>query len=234
MPDFPEMATRPPERHAGGDLSALASLEPDCRAMLLEGATIGTLARGAAVFRPGDPCRAWLIVLEGSVRVQLVDGEGHEIVLYRVAKGESCVLTTCCLLAGGPYDAEAVAETETRAILVPKERFERLLDHSPSFRRLVFRSFSVRLADLMGRVREVAFGRIDARLAGVLLARSAGRPDPITLRHQDLAVELGTAREVVSRRLKEFERRGWVRLGRGMIELADPPALARLAGRCRR
>ncbi len=216
-----------------GRIPSLAELEPDCRRRLREAGRFVTLPAGTVLFRPGDACAGWLILARGTVRVQLVDPGGHEIVLYRVGRGESCILTTCCLLAGNDYEAEGIAETELEALTVPRAVFEELLGRSPAFRRLVFTSFAVRLADLMALVSQVAFARVDVRLAALLLEQERRAAGPLELRHQDLATELGTAREVVSRQLKEFERRGWVRLGRRAIALRDRSALARLAAALR-
>ncbi len=225
------MTTHGPDPIAG--VPALAALEPAARSRLRQAARPAAFAAGTVLFRPGDGCANWLIVAEGTVRVQLVDPDGHEIVLYRVGRGESCILTTSCLLAGADYEAEGIAETELVALLVPRDLFEELLDRSKAFRRLVFTSFAVRLADLMGLVSQVAFARVDVRLAALLLEHRRRTGGHLELRHQDLAAELGTAREVVSRQLKEFERRGWVRLGRRAIEIRDTAALARLAAELR-
>lgn len=215
------------------EIPALAGLEPEMRGMLLDAARFARIPAGSVLFRPGDSCAGWLIVARGSVRVQLVDAEGHEIVLYRVGRGESCILTTCCLMAGNGYEAEGVVETELHALLVPRALFEQLLDRSRAFRHLVFSSFAVRLADLLGLVSQVAFARMDVRLAAVILDRGRCSGGLLEVRHQDLAAELGTAREVVSRQLKEFERRGWVRLRRCAIEILDTAALSELAARAR-
>lgn len=182
---------------------------------------------GTSVFRVGDPCRNYLLVSEGAVRVQTVSESGREIVLYRVGSGEICVLTTSCLFAGAQYPAEGVTETAVQAVAMPKGLFDEAVAASPGFRQFVFASLGERLSRLMALVQEVAFGRIDARLAQRLLLL-ASADGAVGATHQDLATELGTAREVVSRLLKDFERRAWVRLARGRIEIADRAALERL------
>jgi CRP/FNR family transcriptional regulator len=137
------------------------------------------------------------------------------------------VLTTAGLLSGGTYEAEARTEGEVEALALPAEVFHTLLDENASFRNFVFRGFSQRLADLLLLVEEVAFGKLDVRLAEWLV-RFAPAEGLLGVTHQALASELGTAREVVSRQLKEFERRGWVRLGRGHIEIVNQAALCDL------
>ncbi len=197
-------------------------------ARVLAGARVLSLPAGTTVFRSGDPCHSYLLVLAGSVRVHTTAASGREIVLYRVAPGQSCVLTTTCLVGAERYPADGVTESEVRAASVPAALFQQALAEIAEFRSFVFASYAERVCRLIELLEEVAFGRMDARLAQCLLDRvtQEGR---VTLTHQELAVELGTAREVVSRLLKELERRGWVGLRRSEISLRDPGALARLA-----
>lgn len=206
---------------------ALAAAPDAERRRLLAAAQALRVPTGTMVFRPGDVCQNYLMVVEGSVRVQKVSESGREIVLYRVESGQTCVLTTSCLLAGEHYPAEGVAETEVVARALPLAPFHDLLAASEAFHRFVFGSFGGRIAELMVLVEEVAFGRMDSRLAQRLLALgdSTGR---INVTHQQLAAELGSAREVVSRLLKEFERHGWLKLERGQIAIRDAAALERL------
>ena len=187
-----------------------------------------SLAPGDFVFRSGDSCESFLILLEGEIRVQLLSSEGREVTLYKIDQGGSCVLTTSCLMGDEIYPAEAIAASAVTAIAVPRESFNKILETSASFRRYVFDGFSSRLGDVIARVHQLVFTPIDVRLAKTLLAICGGRPARIT--HQDLSVELGTAREVVSRHLKRFEEQGLVRLGRGEIAIISEDRLMRLAG----
>ena len=180
------------------------------------------------MFSPGQACSAFLLVKSGSVRVSTVTESGRELVLYRVGPNETCVLTTACLLASADYDAEGLAETETEAVVIPKPLFEQLLAQSAAFRHFVFSSYGDRLRDLIALVQEVSQRQVDRRLARFLMER--GAHGPIATTHQDIAAELGTAREVVSRLLKHFEAEGLVRLERRQIEIADRDKLALLHG----
>ncbi len=207
---------------------SLRELSPPALRVLEQSARRVDLPAGTRAFEIGAPCENYLMVASGCVRVQLLAESGREIVLYRVAGGETCVLTTACLLGHERYSADAIAETDVTALIVPNDSFERLLVESKPFRDFVFMAHASRITSLMVLVEEVAFGQIDVRLARRLLERS----DPsgaLQLTHQALAAELGTAREVVSRRLKEFERRSWLRLERGSIQIRDRPALMQLA-----
>ena len=199
----------------------------DTRALDLRLRDVGkpvALDMGATVFRVGSRCAQFLMLLEGSIRVELTALNGRAVVLYRIAPGGTCVLTTSCLLGGGDYPAVAVCETPVRAWAIDAAVFERLLTDSPEFRAFVFASFSARLADVIARMELIALSPIDQRLATEILRR-AGEGDAVEATHEALAVEIGSAREVVSRRLKVLERRGILSLGRGHIEIADRRAL---------
>jgi CRP/FNR family transcriptional regulator len=204
----------------------LAALEPGLRDRLAGAARVLRVPAGTVLFGPGRPPDSLLLLVEGRVRVQQTTEGGREIVLYRVHAGESCVLTTACLLAFEDYTAEGVAETDLEAVAIPRAAFDDAMATSPAFRRFVFTAYSRRIADLFLTVEEIAFGRMDARLAAKLLELSADAEGPtIRATHGALAVELGTAREVVSRQMAEFARRGWVEQRRGAIEIAQPDAL---------
>lgn len=186
------------------------------------------LPGGSAVFHVGSACEKYLLVLEGSVRVQVLTDSGHAVVLYHVRAGESCILTTSCLLGGVPYPADGVTENSVVALAIDSAEFKRALGESPGFRKFVFKNIGERFAKVIGHLTEIAFGSIDRRLAQALLHRLQSSQS-VALTHQELATELGTAREVVSRHLKRFEQSGWVKLGRGRIEVLAESALRRLA-----
>ena len=206
----------------------LMVLSQDDRDLLGERAAVISLPAGQTVFAPGHPAEQFLLVLDGTVRVQQSAASGREIVLYRVSSGESCILTTACLLSEDSYYAEGLTETPVTAVAVPREAFDALMARSSRFRQFVFSNYAQRIAALLHVVEEVAFERIDKRLAQRLLER-AGEDGELNATHQDLASELGSAREVVSRHLKEFQRRGWVDLSRGRIAVVKRDALAGLA-----
>lgn len=198
----------------------IARIDTDSARTLEAAARVVAIPVGTVLFQDGTECSNYVLVIEGSIRVQKVAENGREIVLYRVERGQSCVLTTNCLIARDDYAAEGIAETEVKALILPAATFRALLAKSDAFRDFVFSAYAARISDLLMLIEEVAFGRIDVRL-GAWLRQHANASGEIKATHQDIAVELGTAREVVSRQLKEFERRGWVALGRGRIELRD-------------
>lgn len=207
---------------------ALCKLAPSASKPLVETSKVIRLPAGTRIFGPGQAPDAFLLLIDGTVRVQQVSDAGREIVLYRVSAGESCALTTACLMGYEDYQAEAIAETDVEAVAIPRATFDDLIARSPEFRRFVFTAFSHRVTDLFRIIEDVAFARVDVRLAQRLL-ELANAKDHIDLTHQQLAAELGTAREVISRQLNEFQRRGWISTSRGAIDITRPEALRQLA-----
>jgi CRP/FNR family transcriptional regulator len=206
----------------------LHSLDDRDQDLLLSQASVVTLPCDTTIFFPGAPAENFLLILEGTVRVQQVSAGGREIILYRVSGGESCIMTTACLMSHDTYAAEGITETPVTAVAIPRQAFDELMARSTAFRAFVFSNYSNRLANLMRLVDEVAFQRIDKRLAHKLVER-ADTEGRLAATHQDLATELGSAREVISRHLKEFQRRGLLFAARGSIEIRNRAALERIA-----
>ncbi|MEL6362288.1 MAG: Crp/Fnr family transcriptional regulator [Pseudomonadota bacterium] len=199
------------------------------RDRLLAIARVRTYPRGHRLFGPDNVPDSLIFLYEGTIRVSQSSDTGREIVLYRLQSGESCVLTTACMLAEETYNAEGVAETDFVGITLPKTEFVHLVAEEPAFRQFVLAAYSRRLIDLLRVVDDVAFGRIDVRLADRLLTL-VGDDNEISATHAQIASELGTAREVISRVLHDFQKRGLVAQARGRIAIIDTPALRALAG----
>ncbi len=206
----------------------LAGISEDVTRLLDRKARRITMRRGAVLFGPGNPAKNLLLLVSGTVRVQQLSESGRELVLYRVHGGERCVLTMACVLAFEDCSAEGIAETDVEAITIPRDTFDQLMSISREFRAFVFDAYARRITDLFLVIEDIAFKRMDIRLAQRLLELWDAK-SVLHLTHKQLATELGTAREVISRQLKEFERRGWLHLNRGEIELRDPAAIGRLA-----
>ncbi|WP_445396716.1 Crp/Fnr family transcriptional regulator [Zobellella sp. An-6] len=195
----------------------LADLRPHCH--LLE------LPAGQPLMSPGQSCQGFIWLLSGQIRVSLLGRQGRDVELYRLNEGDSCVLTTSCLFGNSPFPATAVTTRPSRLLLLPEAEFNRALERSPPFRRLVFASLGERLAALMAQIDSIAFDSLDSRLARALLAQGH---DELAITHEQLAHSIGSAREVVSRRLGHFARQGWLSLSRGHIRLLNADALRRL------
>lgn len=198
--------------------------------VLSEGSTV-TLPAGAFICMEGDACGAFALVLDGRVRVYKSSAEGRELTLYRINPGSGCILTASCLLSDRAFPAFAQAETDVTAWMVPASTFRTSFAEDPVWQTFVNDLLAQRLAEVIEIVEEVAFRRLDARLAQHLLALvDDADPSVVHTTHEALAVELGSAREVVSRLLKSFELEGLVELSRGEIRLADKPGLRVRAG----
>ena len=195
---------------------------------LMNNAGTVTMPAKATAFHQGDACNNYLLILSGSIKVLTRAENGREIVLYRLGDGDSCVLTTSCLFGNARYPAEGISETDVIALAIPAEEFHRAIQQSKAFREFVFGSFSSHLGSLISLVEEIAFGKLDIRLARHLLKLSTDN-STLETTHQQLATELGSAREVISRQLKDFESRGWLKLYRGSLEVLDKQSLEKLA-----
>ena len=204
---------------------ALSQLAPGDLAALLRPEAAMRLPAGTRLFAEAQACSGFPLVVAGSIKVVKAAANGREMLLYRVEPGDSCIISSSCLLGHTPYTARGETETEVTLLIVPMPLFEKLLAGNREFRDLVFHLFADRIAELMLLVEEVAFHRLDQRLARLLLARG----DDIQSTHQALADELGSVREIVSRLLKGFAADGLVSLGREHIALLDRSGLQRLA-----
>ena len=205
---------------------SLHDMAPDERADFVAAAHAVGLDAGSTVFDPGAQCQDFLWLTDGSVRVIAGDGGAREILLYRVEPGELCVFTTTCALGRTVYPAEGRTEEPTRAVALPVGRFEDLVQRSSALRALIFASLSTRLHEVMALVESVTFRRLEQRVAAWLLERSGARGGtPLALSHQEIAAELGSTREPVSRVLSALERDGLIELGRRRIAVSDPAGL---------
>ena len=186
-----------------------------------------TLPAKYEVFHDGDPCENYIFVVDGATRVYKSFENGREMLLYRLQAGETCSLTTSILLAGGKYTANAMTEAETRAVIIPIQIFHETFDKSKGFRDFVCTTFGGRIRDFIMLLESIATRNVDVRLARYLLENKSD-DNTVAASHKVLAFELGTAREVVSRHLKDFEANGWVRLSRKNIALINTDKMGQL------
>lgn len=156
-------------------------------------------------------------MIDGSIKVSMSSDSGREMVLYRVRPGESCTVTVSCLVSDRPFPAEGMVEQALQAVSIPRALFHDLVERSGAFRQFVMEVFSARVNHLMEMVHEVAFNKLDRRLASRLLELGP----VIEMTHQDLAAELGTSREMVSRLLENFADHEAVELGRKRISIEN-------------
>ncbi|MBK8031134.1 MAG: Crp/Fnr family transcriptional regulator [Chloroflexi bacterium] len=185
---------------------------------------------GRDVFVEGSRVEAIALLVSGVVRVYKVGESGREITLYRFGTGESCVLTANAILSQQSFSAIATVEQDAEAIMIRADVFQGWVRRYPVWLDFVLDLLSQRLASVMEIVDEVAFRRMDLRVAALLLDRSRRR-NPIEITHQEIAAELGSSREVISRILESFTRQGLVQLARGTVEVLDARTLTDFAAR---
>ncbi|MBI5664331.1 MAG: Crp/Fnr family transcriptional regulator [Nitrospirae bacterium] len=179
------------------------------------------IPKGEFIFLEGDECRQLALILAGTVRVYKPAESGREITLYRLGPGESCILTASCIFAHGSFPAVAVTEEDIEAGVIPSLIFREWISRHDIWRTYVFNLLSKRLSEVIATIEEVAFRRMDIRIAEMLVKLHSLYKEGIKTTHQDIAMELGTSREVVSRILKNFEYENLISLKRGIIQVND-------------
>jgi CRP/FNR family transcriptional regulator len=205
-------------------LPILRRADPQLVREFRQAASIVRLPAGSDVFAEGDQVDNIALLLAGVVRVYKIGETGREITLYRFGLGESCVLTASAILNQKTFPAIATVEQDGEAVMIPAETFRSWVYRDDLWRGFVFDMLSQRLASVMEILDQVAFHRMDARVASLLLIRSRVQ-NPIRITHQEIAAELGSSREVISRLLEDFASRRLVRVGRGEVEVVDAAGL---------
>ena len=202
----------------------LHEIDAGTRQNAFQNAQLLNVPAGTVLFDERQPCMGFPFLLSGAVKVIKAAPNGRVLPLYRVLPGETCIVTSSCLLGHVDYHARGETEGETSLIFLPRQQFDALLGALP-FRDFIFRLFGERIVGLMQLVEEVAFRKLDQRLASLLL----GKGKTLNTTHQALADELGSVREIVSRLLKDFAEQGLVELAREQITILDPAGLRRIA-----
>lgn len=190
----------------------------------LANAKVLNLKAGTTVFRELQACHAFPFILKGNIRVMKRSEQGREITLYNVAPGDACVVSAACLLGNKPYNALGLVQSDCQLVAMPGEDFDALMSIKV-FREFIFSLFSKRVLGLMQLVDEIAFQKLDQRLAKFLLDNGPN----VTISHQALADELGTVREMITRLLNNFADRGMVELKRGSVRVRNPLGLQTMA-----
>jgi CRP/FNR family transcriptional regulator len=183
-------------------------------------AFLAKISKGRDVFLEGSQVDAIALLISGVVRVYKIGETGREITLYRFGNGQSCILTANAILSQKTFPAIATVEKEAEAVMIPADAFRDWVMRYDPWREFVFELLSQRLSTVMAIVDEIAFRRMDARIASLLIAR-AQTQNPLLITHQEIASELGSSREVISRLLEDFSERGLIRSARGEIEVLD-------------
>jgi len=207
-----------------GDTELLQALTASARS--------GSLHPGHTICHEGAHCSQLALVTAGSARVFKLAESGREITLYRIEAGECCILTASCMLSNRPFPANATVESDLDALLIPQAHAQRWMGSSESWRRFLWNLLAQRLGDVISLVEEVAFRRMDERLCEYLTTKADEQGPVLQTTHGQIAADLGTSREVVSRVLKDFESRGLLQLSRGRIRLIGQGVMRKDIGLC--
>ncbi len=205
-------------------LPLLQRADPQLIYEFQQAAFFAKISAGQDVFLEGDRVEGIALLISGVVRVYKIGETGRQITLYRFGNGQSCILTANAILSQKTFPAVATVEKDAEAVMIPADVFRKWVSTYDLWREFVFELLSQRLSSVMEIIDEVVFRRMDARLARLLLTRSQIQ-NPIRLTHQEIAAELGSSREVISRLLEDFSELGFVGVSRGEVEVLDTDGL---------
>ncbi len=194
---------------------------------IVSSAAIQRIPKGTIMLFEGDECRHFGLLFSGVVRIYKVSETGKEITLYRVSGGECCVLIAFCIMYQKGFPAHAVVEEDVEVVIIPSDLLREWVQRYDGWRKYIFNLLSKRFSQVLGTVEEVAFRRMDIRIAEMLVGLAQNNGSNIIITHQDIALELGTSREVVSRILKYFENEDYLFLKRKEIVIHDLDALTK-------
>jgi CRP/FNR family transcriptional regulator len=203
----------------------LTSIKPVDEELLEKVSIWQTVSKGKLLTTEGDSCSYFSFVISGTIRVYKLGESGREITLYRLNKGEACILTASCILSDSRFPAIAVTETDIEAVGIPSSLFKNWMDEHEYWRHFTFDLLAQRLAEIISVVDEIAFRHIDARLATRILQLYDRNGNPVKITHQKLASEIGSSREVITRILKDFEEKGDISTARGTIKVLNLQSL---------
>lgn len=223
------MITKPKQKQQLLELFPfLADASPEFQKIFFDAAIPAHIPAGHIIAETGSECSQLALVISGSVRVYKLAAKGREITLYRIKDGDSCVLTASCLMSATPFPAIAEAETELDAVIIPAEHAKTWMTQYQPWGNFVFALISRRLSEVITVLENVTFQRMEVRLAAYLV-KMAKQKSNLNITHHEIAADLGSSREVISRSLKDFDKHGWISMGRGELTIKDISQLQNLA-----
>ena len=196
--------------------------DPKLLDRLLEKGQFSTLEPGKILMEPGQFVKAVPLVLEGSIKIMRMDEDGKELFLYYLETGETCALSLTCCSAARPSEIKAVVEEKVTVLFIPIQVHEQLTDEFKQWKDFVSSTYQHRFQEMLVVLDAIAFKRMDERLMNYIVTKMKQlKTNELHTTHQEVANELGTAREVVSRLLKQLEKKKWIELGRNVIYIRD-------------
>ena len=222
---------RPLKQCLAGNYNFIQSLTADEQQTLVLSSVLTTYQRGDFLYSCDDDCLGVLLVLSGKLRIFIQSGEQREITLFTTGPGEVCTLSASCAMQEISFDILIEAEEETKVLITPASTFRRLLNQNIYVENYIYRETTEHFSEVMWAMGQLLFTRLDQRLAGYLEDERIRTGSPVlSTTHEQIARNLGSAREVVSRTLKSFEKDGIVALSRGTVTILD---VKKLRGICR-
>jgi CRP/FNR family transcriptional regulator len=167
----------------------------------------------------GDPIVYMPLLLKGQLRILREDEEGHELLLYYIRPGETCAMSLTCCSGNAVSNVRAVAEEDTELLLLPIQIIDEWTTKYPSFKSFILKTYQKRFEELLNTIDSIAFHNLDDRLSQLLKQKSEKEGSELKTTHQELANQLNSSREVISRLLKQMERKGKIQMGRNKITL---------------
>lgn len=205
-------------------------LSPEEQALFRDTAVFSTVSKGTITHRADQDCRGIMLILSGQLRAYIVSEEGREVTLYRVQAGETCVLSSSCLMDAIVFDVLIEAMEDTQVITLPAAALASLVQKRPEVELFLYKTASERFSDIMWTIQQILFMGMDRRTAIFLWDEYTRQGEVIPLTHDEVARYIGSAREVVTKVLKYFAQEGIVALRRGKITILDKNKLRQLAG----
>lgn len=207
------------------------TLTPDQQARMTASARAYTAKKGEVLHRGQADCLGLVCVQSGVLRAYTISEEGREITLYRLYQRDVCLFSASCAMRAVDFDIFIEADQESLLWIIPPEVYRQLMEQSAPAANFTNELMAGHFSDVMWLLDQVLNKKLDARLAAFLLeAADRENSDSLSLTHEAVAGELGSAREVISRMMKYLQSEGMVAVSRGCVQLVDRAALEQLAG----
>lgn len=211
-------------------LSFWEQLSSEEKKLICDNTIIVKYAKGTSIHNGSEDCIGVMLLKSGQLRTYILSEDGRDITLYRLFKGDVCILSASCVLDAITFDVFIDAEEDTEVLLINSAVFHQLADCNIYVRCFGYQLTATRFSDVMWAMQQVLFMSADRRLAIFIIDELAKNgSDEINLTHEQIARYMGSAREVVSRMLKYFSQEGIVSLYRGGFKVIDKAKLRRLA-----
>ena len=204
-------------------------LSEEWKARLTEAAVYRKIEKGTVVHSGSADCLGLLLVCSGQLRAYIISEEGREITIYRLFERDICLFSASCMMRNIQFDITIEAEKDTEAWVIPPKLYRKLTEESAAAANYTNEVMGSRFSEVMWLMEQIMWNRFDRRLASFLLEESALEgSDSLLITHEKIANHLGSAREVVTRMLRYFQREGLVELSRGTICILSREKLAEI------